>query len=256
MAENLPVKVEADAMPFWLMDRLDDELIVQELEGRLPAVLTYHFTDRATGKEIWGVSKSGVDEATAELAMKGEVIREVEVNMVDREEEALFTVKSGRYVLSKDGTKEVLLDTKFGFKRQPKKTPSGGMNPFWYEQGAIKAARNASMRLIPKAIIQGVIAMAKLRAEEGNKEVVKEVDDSMLTPNSKQEAVEMVQQTFPDAIHLSQKLTEYMHALSGCKTLQELSVVWKEKYQDCRALPKEMFDQLEAQKNHLKTQLK
>jgi len=254
-AKNLPAKTD-ETFPFWLMDRLDDELIVQELEGRLPSVLTYHFKDRTTGKEIWGVSKSGVDEATAELAMKGEVVREIEMNMVDHETEALFTVKSGRYLINKEGTKEILLDTKFGFKRQSKLTTSGGSNPFWYEQGAIKAARNASMRLIPKTIIQAVIELAKRKFAEGNKEAVKEVDDSTLTPNNPQEATEMVQQTFPDAMLVSQKLTDYMHSLAGCKTLAELATTWKDRYQDFKALPKEMFDQLEAQKNHLKTQLK
>ena len=149
-----------DFTPFLLFDRLDDELIIKELEGQLPDVLTYHFKDE-TGKEVWGISKAGVDEAKAELGKRGgEVIREMEVMHRDTDEEAYFTVKAGRYVVSKEG-KEVLLDTAFGFKRQPKKTPKGRPNPFWFEQGAIKAARNASSRLIPKSVIQGIIELGK-----------------------------------------------------------------------------------------------
>ena len=150
-----------DFTPFLLFDRLDDELIIRELEGQLPDVLTYHFKDPDTGKEIWGISKAGVDEAKAELGKRGgEVIREMEVMHSDKDDEAYFTVKAGRYVVSKEG-KEILLDTAFGFKRQPKKTPKGRPNPFWFEQGAIKAARNASSRLIPKSVIQGIIELGK-----------------------------------------------------------------------------------------------
>jgi len=159
--ENKEALVKRDDFtPFLLFDRLDDELIIRELEGQLPDVLTYHFKDE-TGKEVWGISKAGVDEAKAELGKRGgEVIREMEVTHSDKEDEAYFTVKAGRYVVSKEG-KEVLLDTAFGFKRQPKKTPKGKLNPFWFEQGAIKAARNASSRLIPKSIIQGIIELGK-----------------------------------------------------------------------------------------------
>jgi len=161
--EGKEVVVRDSFEPFVIMDRLDDELIVQELQGKLPQVLTYHFTQ--DGKETWGLSKSGVDEATNQLAKGGEVIRELEMNFEDNDEEGFFQVKSGRFVVSKDG-KEILLDTKFGTKRQPKKTTNTKTgeikyNPFWYEQGAMKAARNASMRLIPVEIKEAVIAFAK-----------------------------------------------------------------------------------------------
>jgi len=157
------------SLPFVLFDRLDDDLIIKELEGRLPGVLTYHFNQ--DGQELWGLSKSGVDECSNELAKKGEVIREIECNFVDKEDEALFTVKAGRYAISKDG-KEVLLDTKLGFKRQSKKTKSGKDNPFWFEQGSIKACRNSASRLIPASIKAGVIEYAKAQGKV--KEVKKE----------------------------------------------------------------------------------
>ena len=147
---------------FSLFDRLDDDLIIQELEGRLPEVLTYHFSDK--GKEIWGLSKSGVDESTNELAKKGEVIRELDLNYTLTEDEGFFICKAGRFAISKDG-KEILLDTKTGTKRQPRKYDNGKENPFWFEQGSIKACRNAAMRLIPAAIKQGVIEYAKQKGK-------------------------------------------------------------------------------------------
>ena len=158
-----------NSLPFKLMDALDDALIIAELEGRMPEILTYHFSDK--GQEVWGLSKAGVDEATCELSKQGEVIRELELNFVDGKEEAYFIVKAGRYVISKQG-QEVLLDTKFGTKRQGKKTISGKDNSFWYEQGSIKACRNASMRLIPKTIVQAVIENAKSKGKV--KEVIPE----------------------------------------------------------------------------------
>lgn len=174
--ENVPSKTETNSLPFVLMDRLDDDLIIQELEGRLPQILTYHFSDK--GQEIWGLSKMGVDEATNELAKKGEVIRELEMTFTDAKDEGLFQVRAGRYAINKEG-REILLDTKFGFKRQSKKTSTGKDNAFWYEQGAIKAARNASMRLIPASIKEAVIQYAK---EKGKVKEVKENGQSEQKP--------------------------------------------------------------------------
>jgi len=162
MEENKEMTVRDESLPFKLMDALDDQLIIAELEGRMPEILTYHFADK--GQEVWGLSKAGVDEATGELSKQGEVIRELELVFTDGQEEAFFTVKAGRYVVSRDG-KEILLDTKFGTKRQSKKTARGNENTFWYEQGSIKACRNASMRLIPKTIVQAVIENAKKKGK-------------------------------------------------------------------------------------------
>lgn len=157
MADNLPAVAGTDIV-FRLMDTLDDKQIIEQLEGRLPEVLTYHFKDR--GDEVWGLSKNGVDECRSEMAKKGEVIRELECDCIDQGDEAFFKCKAGRYLLSSDG-KEVLLDVAFGFKRQPKKSPRGVYNSFWYEQGSIKSCRNAVSRLIPSPIKEAVIAYAK-----------------------------------------------------------------------------------------------
>ena len=164
---------------FSLFDRLDDDLIIQELEGRLPEVLTYHFSDK--GQEVWGLSKSGVDEATNELAKKGEVIRELDLNYTLTADEGFFICKAGRFAISKEG-REILLDTKTGTKRQPKKYANGKENSFWFEQGSIKACRNASMRLIPAAIKQAVIEYAKQKGKV--KEISKPQEKKEAQPKS------------------------------------------------------------------------
>lgn len=177
--EKALIEKDDSSLPFRLMDALDDQMIIQELEGRLPEILTYHFAEK--GQEIWGLSKAGVDEAKGELAKQGECIRELEVEFKDNDNEAFFTVKAGRYVVSKDG-REIPLDTAFGFKRQPKKFSSGQLNSFWFEQGGIKAARNASMRLIPATIKQAVIEYAKQKGKV--KEVKKEEEIQTIVINS------------------------------------------------------------------------
>ena len=164
MAED---KALAVSDPFQIMDRLDDKQIVAELEGRLPEILTYHFKDK--GQEVWGLSKRGVDEAKSELARKGEVIREMDFNWTNEKDEAYFVVKAGRYLINNEG-QEVLLDTAYGTKRQPKNWKKDKPNPFWFEQGGMKASRNACSRLIPNKIKEAVIAYAK---KEGKVQDVK-----------------------------------------------------------------------------------
>ena len=46
-------------------------------------------------------------------------------------------------------------------KRQPLYYKAGKLNPHWYEQGAMKAARNARFRLIPAQVRAHVIAAAR-----------------------------------------------------------------------------------------------
>lgn len=133
---------------------------------------------------MWGLSKAGVDEAKGELAKKGEVIRELEVNFKDNENEVLFWVKAGRYIVSKDG-REILLDTAIGFKRQPKKYDNGKGNPFWYEQGGIKACRNASFRLIPKSVTQAVIEYAKKQGKVKEVKPDKSIKSTTSGPTTK-----------------------------------------------------------------------
>ena len=153
--------------PFSLMDALDDEAILRELEGIATETLVYTIRDKS-GKELTGLSKGGTDEACNVLAHQREVIREEELHYTVQLEsgEALFTVRAARYVVAKDG-REVKLDQVFGVKRQPLwydgRQAAGPrvLNPHWYEQGAMKAARNARARLVPANVKAEIIARAK-----------------------------------------------------------------------------------------------
>jgi hypothetical protein len=148
----------ADA--FSLMDRLDEEAIVRELEGLVVNTLAYHFNDN--GQEVWGLAKAGIDEACAHLARQGHVIRELELHHeVDHErEEAYFRVLAGRYIVLPDG-REAMLDTAWGAKRQALTFRNGKLNPHWFEQGCMKAARNARARLIGAELKARIIALAR-----------------------------------------------------------------------------------------------
>ena len=145
--------------PFQMMDRLDDEAIIAELEGMIIEDLVYHFKDGR--QDIWGLAKAGVDEAVKQMAKKGEVIREASLEWeIDRERsEAFFKVLAGRYAVNSAGV-EIRLDTAFGTKRQPMKYGTK-QNPHWFEQGSMKAARNAKLRLVGAELKAKILALAK-----------------------------------------------------------------------------------------------
>lgn len=158
--------------PFVIMDKLDDELIADELQGRMAKVLAYSFSQ--DGKTVTGLSKAGVDAATREMAKQGEVIREMDLEWQDNGPDVLFKAKVGRYIVREDKetgkTIETLMDTVYGVKRQPKNHPKGNPNPFWFEQGSMKAFRNGKMRLMREDLKQQII----LAAEKAKQ--VKDVD--------------------------------------------------------------------------------
>jgi len=173
MEENKLVPREKNV--FEIMDRWDDELILKELSGQEMDIYVYQIPDKETGRTITQLSKAGIDAVAREMALQGEVIRE-ESCEVHREPDAYeFTAKASRHLVNSDG-REVLLDSRLGFKRQPKKVEmykksgkgvafdrSGNPvkelvdNPFFFEQGAIKAARNATKRLIRKDLEKDLI---------------------------------------------------------------------------------------------------
>ena len=66
--------------PFVMMDALDDKLILAEIEGRLTEAWFYHFPAGASSKEVWGISKVGIDEAADELSHKGHILRELSID--------------------------------------------------------------------------------------------------------------------------------------------------------------------------------
>lgn len=150
--------------PFEVMDRWDEQQMLDEMKGAIAKTLVYSF--KMDGKTVTGLSKVGVDECCIVLAQEGQVIREEDVSYQLRgegeKEEALFKAFAARYAVSSTG--EALLDRVVGVKRQPLYEMRGQTlkpNPHWFEHGAMKALRNARFRLIPSKTREAVIAMAK-----------------------------------------------------------------------------------------------
>ena len=114
------VNVPGTFDPFQVMDRLDEEALVAEMEGRAFDKLVY--VVKQDGQEVVGLSKEGVDECCMALVSQGQVIREedVEYTMLGEGEarEALFKVKAARYAVNGTGD-EAKLDQVIGVKRQP-----------------------------------------------------------------------------------------------------------------------------------------
>jgi hypothetical protein len=161
--------------PFQLMDRMDEEALRRELDGVPSDELVY--VVKQGGREVVGLSKSGVDQCCMALVAQGQVIREEELQYEiigeGESREGLFKVKAARYAVSPEG-REVRLDQVIGVKRQPLFHDSQKFNPHWYEAGAMKAARNARFRLLPSAVRSQVIASAR---NSGQARVVEEATE-------------------------------------------------------------------------------
>lgn len=159
----MEIKELAKFDPFMAMDKLDDDAIVAELRGQTIDALVYQV--ETGGQTVTGLSKAGVDAVCREMAKQGEVIRELDLNVLDTGEDYVAHVKAGRYIIQINQqtgeSREVLLDTVFGAKKQPKKYDNGKLNPFAYEQAVSKASRNAKMRLLREDLKQATIQLAQ-----------------------------------------------------------------------------------------------
>jgi hypothetical protein len=151
---------------FQIMDRLDDEIIEAELKNRVIDTWSYSFKG-SDGRLQEGLSKVGVDEACVEMSKRGYIIREGTVSMQADPTNAqyiLFQVPASLVRITSEG-KEVLMDIVNGTKRQwvKMKLKSGQVvdDPFWYEKGAMKAARNARSRLIPGDTKTKILLLAR-----------------------------------------------------------------------------------------------
>jgi hypothetical protein len=163
---NLPATVKQDYDVFAIMDKLDDEIILAELENRVVSTWVYSFPGQ-DGKTQTGLSKRGVDEACTEMAKKGHVIEEDSIEYSPcpiSGEHVLFKAQVRRVLINKDGSR-VPMETVFGTKRQwikeQRKDKSIFDDKFWFEKGAAKALRNARSRLIPAEIQATIISLAK-----------------------------------------------------------------------------------------------
>jgi hypothetical protein len=146
-------------------DALDDAAIVDEMEGKLASSAVYHFNQ--DGKELWGLGKVGVDWCANELAKKGYIIRDEELQYQQDPTDSsfiLFSAKVGKYFVDKSGL-EAKVDSAIGTKRQwtKLKRRDGSIitDTFWFEKGSQKAIRNARMRLIPEETKAAIITAAK-----------------------------------------------------------------------------------------------
>jgi len=158
---NLPAVVN----PFAIMDRLDDKAIIAELEGRISKEWVYSF--QQNGAPVEGLSKKGVDAACEELSRMGEMISEDSVEWASDPtdpEHIIFKAHAHKYLLNGQGQRADLPSV-FGVKRQwtkmKKRDGTVVPDPFWAEKGAMKALRNARVRLIPETVTTKILAQAR-----------------------------------------------------------------------------------------------
>lgn len=161
---------------FQKFDELDDQIIIAEIENRIVDEWVYHF--KQDNQDVWGIGKAGIDGCVSELGKKGIALREEGITYAidpTNPQYVLFTAVVSKHFIGKDGA-EAAVERVIGTKRQwtKLKKSDGNLidNKFWFEQGSIKALRNAKSRLIPEDIKAKVIAFAK---EKGK---VREVNPS------------------------------------------------------------------------------
>jgi len=165
--QDLPTVMESQDI-FERFDEIDDKVILKELENQVVDDWVYHFV--VDGHHIWGLGKVGIDACTRKMGEKGVALREDYVNYgVDptHPEFVLFTASVSKHVIGKAGA-EATIESAIGTKRQwimLKRKIQGVIkivqNKFWFEQGSIKALRNAKSRLIPDEIKTKIIEFAK-----------------------------------------------------------------------------------------------
>jgi len=145
-----------------VIDRLDDDLIVQELQGRAVETWAYRFSEG--GQEVTGLTVTGVEQACRESGRHGEAIRITDHTETETDDAFHAVVTAGRYYVAGDG-REVLVDTAIGAKREPKlkwspKNAKWYTDKFAFEKAISKAARNAKGKLLDDGLKAEVVAMA------------------------------------------------------------------------------------------------
>ena len=159
---------ERDDRVFQLMDAADDQALLERMQGNVVDKYVYSFLQN--GKEIMGLTAVGVDNACRVSAdQKGIAYRVEGMPQVTEDEDHIrVTVKACRYAIERTEngeTREQLLDSAYGSKRQWKKTKlrSGKVvpDPFYFEKAVHKAERNAKRALLPEPFILEMIKMYK-----------------------------------------------------------------------------------------------
>lgn len=199
--KTLPAIKESQDI-FEKFEQLDDKIIIAELENQVVDDWVYHFVQ--DGKHIWGIGKAGIDGCTKEMGKNGIALREDWVKF-ERDpthpEFVLFTACVSKHYISPEGG-EAMVESAIGTKRQwimVKRRSDGKIlsNRFWFEQGSIKALRNAKSRLIPDDIKTKIITFAKMHKKVRKIEAPKEAKPQETKAENKSSAPSKAK-SFPD----------------------------------------------------------
>lgn len=112
-----------------------------------------------------GVTVRGAEEGARQMASRGEILRVEHCELVREDErEAFFNATCRRYVINPETGQEIALDQQTRGKRVPKyDMKADGSGEYfvknWYEIGLVKAARNATLAMMP-----GNVKTAMLKA--------------------------------------------------------------------------------------------
>lgn len=199
--KNLPMTMESQDI-FEKFEQLDDKVILAELENQVLDDWVYHFTQ--DGKDVWGLGKVGIDECTKKMGKLGIALREDSIKFdVDptHPEFVLFTAHVSKHFVSKGGG-EAMIESAIGTKRQwiMMKRKDGKLvhNKFWFEQGSIKALRNAKSRLIPEDIKTKIITFAKQHRKVKKIEPLEKEEPKKAKPEAEKKPAASTGPDFPE----------------------------------------------------------
>jgi len=162
MTESEIVKA-TEPKHFEMFEKLDEQQIRAEVEGVFVTDMVYQFESQ--GRLVTGLSYAGVKELLRFLVRHGYNISFAPVEIEELEKEyrskcrVVYTAPNGK-------TLEM-----WGYSRQPKQFPKGGLNEFAYVQAASKAQRNAGRMIIPE---KAATRMLELFLHEGKVRKVRE----------------------------------------------------------------------------------
>lgn len=129
-----------------MMERLDEDQIVEEMKGLKPETMIYQFT--VAGREVKGLSYAGVREAARRMGY----LELFDLKVEDKGEHWYATVRG------RDKIRDITI---YGVSHQPKKIKlrdgTEQEDPFAYVKCANKACRNALRALLPEKVVNETI---------------------------------------------------------------------------------------------------
>ena len=173
--KNLTV---ADTEIYEMLDKRDEQQIIQTLQGRYLDEFIYSFTDKA-GKEVVGLSWLGVQEASREYGGIRVPIDKVQRKETDGEIEFLV-----------EAIDERTGSSRLGLKCQPKKKrlKTGFLldDPFYKETCLSKAQRNAIRALLPQTLIKEWVERHRTKNKKNNAEKEEKENNTPQSPAIKE----------------------------------------------------------------------